>query len=194
MDPLGFAAGNVNLYAYCNEFPVGSFDPYGLEVGTPYPTADAAAIAAIKEYNPQSIQTDREYGGYIFEHQGHFYHTPPKIGERGAWKLKIHPEDFSRGPNLKAGQIPSEAKPAGVWHTHGRTGGWKWLPGVGLAFKRAERFSCEDEVIVLLTQAPLYLGTPRGFIKKLRPLQPGESPLMGLLGPKFAVEEILVRP
>lgn len=109
-----------------------------------FPTADAAAIAAIQETSPISVAINREFSGSIFKRGSRFGFTPPvRGGERDS------------DPNVP---VPPRTTAVGIYHMHGNSNG----PG-------AETFSGDDMVICGRLGRFSYLGTPSGRIKKLIP-------------------------
>jgi RHS repeat-associated protein len=66
-DPLGWASGQTNNYAYVKGNPVQFADSYGLKPGDSFCSMDAAALDALAYMNPASIARDVEYGTVIKE-------------------------------------------------------------------------------------------------------------------------------
>jgi RHS repeat-associated protein len=152
-DPIEFAGGDVNLYAYVYNNPVRYVDLWGLKPGDPYPTADAAAINAIMDINPTSISEGREYAGRIYQRSdGTYSYTPPNPGTK----------DRSYG-----GPPPKNTKNQGHYHTHG---------GDDPIYDN-ENFSPADKRASEREGVPEYLGTPKGKIKKYIPKNKNEITL-----------------
>jgi RHS repeat-associated protein len=143
-DPLG-EAGGVNLYGFVDNNPTNWIDMIGLAPGDPYPSADAAGIAAIREFNPISIKENAEYAGSVYKNDnGTYSYTKPNKGT----------------PNRsKASPCPLSKTPAGGYHTHGN-----YDPNYD-----GENFSPNDKFISDRDGIPEYLGTPSGKVKKYTP-------------------------
>ncbi len=140
-DPIGFAGGDLNLYAYVQNNPVLFVDPWGLDPGDPFHTKDEAGIDAILFINPTSISEDIEYGGWVFQNLDSTYsYTNPNPG--GAYSTNL-------------GTKPSTGTIVGDYHTHA-------------AYKRPsdEYFSLADEVGYSGEYNTGYLGTPSGAVKR----------------------------
>ena len=136
------ARSDWNLYTYAQSDPVTLTDPLGLKPGDPYPSVDAAAVAALQEFNPRSIQVDAEIGGSIYCDGSQYKYTVPNI--------QIVYSDFVRSSRPPAGK-----KRVGDYHTHGRHG------NIGL--------SSQDKANADALRIPFYLGTPIGSIIKYDP-------------------------
>ena len=153
-DPIRFLGG-FNFYSYVGNKPVNRIDPSGLAAGAPFPTADAAAIAAIQAMNPCSIALGREFFGEIFRVPGGFDYTPPKMGGRGTSRVPLFPE--------------SSTAWAGDYHTHGSI----CCVFSPIQSSPYEDFSPRDKIAAHMwprsARAPSYLGTPSGKIKKWIP-------------------------
>lgn len=60
-DPILFAGGDTNLFAYVNNDPVNWSDPERLAPNESYATLEEAGEQAIRDINPISIKYDVEY-------------------------------------------------------------------------------------------------------------------------------------
>jgi hypothetical protein len=121
--------------------------------GDSYPTADAAAIAALQDINSTSQRYGQEYAGRVYQKWlglGDYSYTPPIEGEA----FKSDP-----GSRLKP-LVHSLGVNAGTYHTHTR----------GLYPERDENYSPGDKDRSDGEGAPAYLGTPRGMIYKYSPV------------------------
>lgn len=146
-DPIGWASGQTNNYAYVGGDPVGLFDPSGLKPGDSYCTVDAAAISAINEINPTSIAQDTEYAGRIYGlPSGKYSYSAPV---KGTQRSSTPPPPPPGSPN------------AGRYHTHGQQ-----HPDQ----PSAEYFSNTDLYnAYYLENVPTYVGTPSGDIRRFIP-------------------------
>lgn len=108
-----------------------------------FPTADAAAIAALEDINPRSISDRWEYAGRIFQQAGRFHFTRPTT-------LKS-PDDSHPGPLVEAA--------VATYHTH-----------AGAFAATDEFFSPTDRLKATMARQLAYLGTPREQILKFTPV------------------------
>jgi RHS repeat-associated protein len=146
-DPTGLSAG-VNTYEYVRNNPVSLFDRYGLLPGDCYLTENAAGANAVNDINWQSIQTNTEYAGSVYQNaDGTYSYTAPD-------------------PGLEASVPPPPLPSNGVgrYHTHG---------GQDPAYY-GENFSPADVSIsidegLFIPGYVSYLGTPDGVIKAFDP-------------------------
>lgn len=172
-DPLGLAGGH-DLYVYSLGNPVRYRDLMGLEVyppdfigpmrphdvisraGTPYPTQDAAALAALQEICATSIAENREYAAwiYMYHYQGMYYYTLPLRGE----------EHFS-----DPGMRPPGSSIAGDVHSHGAYSGPQ--------FKQQgdDNFSLSDMYGADVNRVRRYIATPSGDLKSYDPDPEGNT-------------------
>jgi len=124
-----------------------------------YATPDEAAEAAMKAANPSSVKEGREYGGWIQKNPDGTY--TPHPATRGSKDGLTNMPD--KGPDDVA-----------WWHTHGAND-----PGYD-----NENFSgaTGDKGYSKANNAPGYLGTPTGVMKKYDPATdtvttlPGSAP------------------
>jgi RHS repeat-associated protein len=136
------AEADSDLYTYARLNPVTFVDPLGLKPGDPYATVDKAAIAALQEFNPKSIEIDREIGGSIYCESGKYKYTEPNI--------TLFYSDF-----VYPSRPPAGKKLAGEYHTHARNGN--------------DGLSGRDKVRADGLKVPSYVGTPKGNIVKYDP-------------------------
>ena len=128
--------------------------------GDSYPTADAAAIAALQDAQPPSQRSGLEYAGRVYKKWlgfGDYSYTPPKEGKA-----------FSSSPGSRPGLLlHSLGVNAGTYHTH--------TPGTDPV--RDEEYSLGDKVRSDDEAAPAYLATPSGTIYKYVPIpaQPSQG-------------------
>ena len=142
-DPIGFAGGDTNLYAYVRNNPVNFTDPSGLRPGDIFPTLNEAGRDAINYTNPTSISQNREYGGYIYgNNRTGFTYTNPVRGTADSLTLPGAP------PNTVAD-----------FHTHG-TYDPNYLN---------EQFSDADLTGNQLSNTTGFLGTPGGNFLRYDP-------------------------
>ncbi len=140
--------------------------------GDSYPTADAAAIAALQDAYPPSQRSGLEYAGRVYKKWlglGDYSYTPPKEGNA-----------FSSRPGSRPGLLlHSLGVNAGTYHTH--------APGTDPV--RDEEYSLGDKGLSDDEGAPGYLGTPSGTIYKYVPIpaQPsqGDVSLIGRTNGSF---------
>jgi RHS repeat-associated protein len=136
------ARSDSHLYAYVQSNPVTLVDPLGLKAGDPYGSIDQAAIAALQEWNPISIEINREYGGSIYCEAGTYKYTVPN--------LNLLYSDYVWPSSPPAGK-----KLVGRYHTHGRDGN--------------DGLSGPDQRNANRERVPWYVGTPLGRIIKYDP-------------------------
>lgn len=111
--------------------------------GSVFPTAEAAASAALEDINPASIQKNIEHAGRIVKVSGGFTFTAPQTLNRS--------DDSSPGPRV-SGSI-------GTYHTH-----------AGAFEPTDEIFSPQDKLKATLAKELSFLGTPRRRILKFTPM------------------------
>jgi hypothetical protein len=116
------------------------------KAGQPFPTADAAAFAAIQEINPTSITNKWEYAGRIYKKADEqFYFTKARTEKSG---------DTS-----DAGSKVVGAKNIGTYHTH-----------AGAFADTDEIFSPRDKLKATMAKELSYIGTPYQRILKFTPV------------------------
>lgn len=173
-DPLTFGSGEVNFYAYVRNDAMNLNDPFGLHPGDKYPNAKCAGYNAVSEYNPPSIDENREYTGYIYENPDFTfsYTDPHAIGNDGK-------KDGGIGDDRNApiGNVVVPDGPIQGWfHTHGAG-----------PLSRTGTFSPDDMDIsdIYLRGVPGFLGTPKPEILMYIPSGPDRpqlGPIMRLNG------------
>ncbi len=155
-DPSKWRGGPHPL-AYAQNNPVRYVDAFGLKPGEPYPTAEAAAIAALTEYFAKSYCSDCEYCFRIYGQGGQrvagapFSYTEPAKGGAHACKIPA---------------VPAGMQNAGRAHTHG---------GPSPRY-RGNEFS-EVDISGLMTDGgwPGYIATELGSILKYDPVRFAEG-------------------
>jgi RHS repeat-associated protein len=155
-DLLGLGAG-VNTYAYVRANPISRRDLYGLLPGDCYLTQNVAGENAVNDINWESIQTNTEYAGRIYQNSdGTYSYTAPVPGTA-----------TTSDPG------PLTPNSVGTYHTHGAT-----MPGYnGEAFSPADiSFSIGEGLFIPGYIA--YLGTPNGVIEAFDPHSYIGDPLM----------------
>jgi len=148
-DPIGLAGG-LNPYAYVRSNPIRWIDRLGLLPGDSYPSAEAAAHAAIGDINTTSMAEDREYAGLIYQGANglsYSYSNPAAGGQAGSVPYDI---------------FPIYGDPVSSYHTHGGND----------AGYRNNDFSPDDvwwADHLATSGTPIYVGTPSGDIKSYLP-------------------------
>lgn len=136
--PTSPSAGNGGSPAACTTAPC--------PLAKTYPTAEAAAVAAMQEVNAKSVKEGREYGGWVHKNSdGTYSYDPPVKGSKD-------------GLTNMPGKGPNDV----VWyHTHGAND-----PGYD-----NENFSgaTGDKGYSKANNADGYVATPSGAIKKYDP-------------------------
>lgn len=137
----------------------------------PFDSQDEAAKAALEFANPQSIVTNREYSGLIYQGpDGKFYFSGPAQGS-----------DQGASPSRDA-PAPPGSRVVGDYHTHGPYG--LQDPGTGAVIPthdparddfNADNFSTTDKTGIASDGAGTpeykgYLGTPSGAFRKYDPV------------------------
>jgi hypothetical protein len=141
----------------------------GTKVGIAFPTADAAAIAAIEEINPTSIKNKWEYAGRLYTRGGHFFFTK-------AATIRHHSQSDAGPP------VPTNV---GTYHTH-----------AGAFAPTDEQFSPDDKLKATLGKELAYLGTPYQRVLKYTPvnLLPPNLQATYPLGKVDALKNVVVLP
>lgn len=122
-------------------------------LGDTFPTADAAAVAALQNINPTSQRYGLEYAGRVYHRWlgfGDYSYTPPTEGEAYS---------FSPGYRVLT-LLHSLGVNAGTYHTHTR--------GSDPALN--ENYSSKDKQVSDSEGAPSYLAAPSGIIYKYSPI------------------------
>jgi len=107
------------IYAYAAGDPISLIDPLGLAVGDPYPSMNAAGIAAACDFNGKSISEDLEYAGFLYQNpDGTYSYT------------NAYPTDEDSSSPWQALSNFSQV-PIAWFHTHGAynpsIGVWNYL-------------------------------------------------------------------
>jgi RHS repeat-associated protein len=108
-DPSGFPDG-LNGRFYLGKNPLRYVDPFGLAIGDPFSTPDAAANDAMGATNPASISENKEKGGLIYQVGDQFYATNSRDGTLDGFN-----------PSDSIPDVPSNGTAVGDYHTHGAT-------------------------------------------------------------------------
>ena len=146
-DPVGYEAGDFNLYAYVGGDPVNKADPSGRAPGDKYRSIDAAGINAVRDVAAKSVTENREYAGTIYANSDQtFSYTVPLAGDAHSSTASMPP----RGSKLVAD-----------YHTHGDENEKGYN---GESFSEADIESNNNLGTVG------YLGTPAGSIMKYNPV------------------------
>ena len=109
-DPIGFAGGDVNLYAYVLNHPLGLVDPSGRAPNDPCYNCEADALLAAF-FRACALGLDNEWGGTI-------YFDPAK----GKYGFTFEKGGHSDSPGV-TGTVgippaPIGTRPVGVFHSH----------------------------------------------------------------------------
>jgi len=145
--PGGIRKQNIIIVRDANSLRLAS-------AGDSYPTADAAAIAALQDINPTSQRYGLEYAGRVYHRWlglGDYSYTPPSEGTAYS---------SSPGNSVLTPLLHSLGVNAGAYHTHTR--------GADPALN--ENYSLKDKRDSDSEGAPSYLGAPSGIIYKYSPI------------------------
>jgi uncharacterized Zn-binding protein involved in type VI secretion len=139
----------------------------------PFDSVDEAARAALQFANPQSIATNREFSGFIYQGaDGKFYFSGPAQGsDQGANPIRDAP-------------APAGTTVVGVYHTHGPYGTKDPVTGAVIPTHdparddfNADNFSRPDKRFSDNRGYPGYLGTPSGTFRKYDPATGSDTTL-----------------
>ena len=122
--------------------------------GDSYPTADAAAIAALQHINPTSQRYGLEYAGRVYHKWfglGDYSYTPPTEGTAYS---------SDPGNRVLTPLLHSLGVNAGAYHTHTRGAD----PTLNENYSQKDKHDSDSEVM------PSYLGAPSGVIYKYAPV------------------------
>lgn len=135
-------------------------DPAGLAPGDPYASAQDAAVDWQNNYNPQSIRSNKEYLGAVYEKDGRFFSTEGvRKGVTGG------SERFT---------LPKGAKAAEDLHTHGAYSrqndrGVDVKTTKALDENDSDNLSRDDIDDSNSRGRPMMIGTPSGDYKEYNP-------------------------
>jgi RHS repeat-associated protein len=106
IDPMGFDAGDINLFRYCADDPVDLNDPMGLDPMLVPPDVDfysrAAALEAERLYKSSTDGMERNIG--VFDRGGRLYLSDARVGWRdSSGKLRSRPPDPPQGVIRRTG-------------------------------------------------------------------------------------------
>lgn len=148
-DPIGLAGASYSTYSYTNNNPISLIDPFGWAPGDPYPTMNAAGIAAACDANGQSIKEDREYAGFLYQNpDGTYSYTnayPTNEDTSSPWQA------------LSAFSFT----PVAWYHTHGA-----YNPSYGVG---NNQYSPQDKYFSDITQKPNYLADTANNVHRYDP-------------------------
>jgi len=84
--------GGINLYQFTFNSPTHLIDPWGLAPGDKYPTADAAAKAALNDICKATKDKKHEHGGWIYKNaDGTYSYDTPREGDRNGVEVGSPP-------------------------------------------------------------------------------------------------------
>ena len=145
----------------------GAFDAYEVSILPGFGDQDAAAAAALRRGNPQSISDNLEYGGYVYEQSGAYDYTVPQRGG---------PTGFQ--PSSARHLVPGGGSVVGDYHTHGDysqiIGGKVVRTTPALDVFNSNHFSGQDLIGIRADAAGIpsyrgYLSTPSGVFRAYDP-------------------------
>jgi hypothetical protein len=120
------------------------------QAGKPFPSADQAASAALKEIYGPSMDTGYEWAGNIYRNSDGTYSFSPPVTSKST-------DESYPGQS----PVPTGREIIGTYHSHG--GGS--LDG----FETDELFSPDDKLKATLSKDPMYLLTPQGNLFRYTP-------------------------
>lgn len=142
-DPIGFAGGDVNLYGYVQNNPTNLTDPFGLNPGDKFDSADLAAIDAIDYVISKSSKLNKEFGGYIYKNKKDCSYSYTGAVAGAANNIRVSTFYNPPGGN----------DTVAIYHTH---------PGTGY---NVHNFSTDDYMVSGVMGVDIYMGTIFGRIK-----------------------------
>ena len=118
MDPVGEAAGDVNLYSYVQNDPINSYDPSGMVPGQHYALPEDAAREALKEI---AAATRNAEGIFKPEFSATLYSGCDEKGQQYFSYTKLHEGRYLGYGRWDVGYVESAPEGAtfkGVAHSH----------------------------------------------------------------------------
>lgn len=139
IDPFVNVYPGISPYAFTFQNPINYVDNDGKLPGRPYLSPDKAAKAFLIEFNPVSIQLNREFGAAIYYDPvgGYYSFTKPELGSLDGVSIP---------------DVPFRTKMVGDVHTHGA-----YVKGID-----SDEFSSTDIDGIRDMGHVGYLGTPSG--------------------------------
>jgi Domain of unknown function (DUF4329) len=148
--------------------------------GDCYPSADAAAVAALQNINPTSQRYGLEYAGRVYHRWlglGDYSYTPP---------LEGNAYSSDPGNRVLTPLFHSLGVNAGAYHTHTRGND----PVLNENYSLKDKRDSDDE------GAPAYLGAPSGIIYKYSPApnQPSQGQISVLGNTRGSTDKSIAQP